>query len=452
MKLLTSKAPRGVHTAIATLFALLVCLLSSSALAQEDPLRLTLLNAAAKGGASAHGSVNEFLKKSDDINTTSQDEVWEYADKELGLEEKDFRSSSLREENTENFKTIMKELDLEALLIVDVFSKGRKFQLVAIGPDGTEIADIRRDVSRGRLSKDDAKGVLRDTFKELVPIVREFREAGGWSAEAAEEEEEEEVSLLPEEEETEEEGDEEASIKDEVVNKRKGKYPAMQPGARIQIGLLAGIRDMKMTADTGFELTHASPWVGFGGRVDFVFTQFTEDSALGASVLGGYAPFTTIFLDNDEFKSAYARLGGELRYLKAFSPELMLNVFGGAEATSVTIAQNPFYTGHRYLMARVGVGIMYQVGPVVLELAGAVLPVFGVNNSAGAFGDVEGLSLGFEPAGGLSFDLSDDISATLRYTGQIYSITYPSAVVLGGQEVSSTDVIHTGLIAIGYGL
>lgn len=452
---LTTNSFRGARRVVAALLAALVCLaLSSAAFAQEDPLRLTMLNAAAKGGASAHTTLNDFLKKSDDISTTSQDDVWKYAADELGLEEKDFRSSSLRDGNEANFVTIMKDLNLEALLIVDVFSKGRKFQLVAIGPDGKEIADIRRDVTRGRLTKDDAKGVLKDTFKELVPAVRDFRDAGGWDAvaEAPEEEEEEEVSLLPEEDEEEEAGDEEASIKDKVINKRKGKYPGIQPGARLQLGLLAGKRDLSMSADSGFELTHSSPFVGFGGRVDLIFAQFGENSAVGASILGGYAPFTTIFAESETFASQYARLGAEIRYLRAFSAELTLNVFGGGEATSITIDQNPFYTGHRYIMARVGAGVMYQVGPVLLELAGAILPVFGVNNSAGAFGETEGLSLAFEPMGALSFDLSEDLSATLRYSGQIYSVTYPSAVVLGGQEVGSSDIIHTGLIAIGYGL
>jgi hypothetical protein len=440
--------------------AAIVLLWGSAVFASEDPLKLSFLNAAAKGGDSAHGTINEFLKKSDDIDTTSQDDVWEYARKELGLEEKDFRSSSLREDNVKNFQALMKDLDIEALLILDVFSRGRKLQVVAIGPSGTEIADVRREVSRGRISKSEAKGVLKETFAELVPAVRDFREAGGWDAIDTEEEEDPGTAdLIPEEDEEEGdegdpeegEGEEELSLKEKAIKKRKGKYPALQPGANLRLGILAGKRDLSMTAESNFELTHSSPFVGFGGRVDFIFTQFGEDSALGATVLGGYAPFTTIFAENQNFPSQYARLGAEVRYLKAFSPEFLINVFGGGEAMSITIDQNPFYTGHRYIMARAGAGILYAVGPVNLEVAGAVLPVFGVNNSAGAFGEVDGLSLGFEPMAGLSFGLSDEISVMLRYSGQIFSVSYPEPVVLN-EEAASSDIVHTGLIAVGYRL
>lgn len=434
------------------LVVLMVLAYAGPAFAGEEPLKLAFINAAAKGGDSAHGTLNAFLKKSDDIDPTPQDDVWDYADKELGLEAKDFRSSSLREENREKFQAMMKELDLEAILVLDVFSKGRKLQLVTIGPSGKEIADVRRDIERGRLEKDEAKSVLKETFAELVPNVVKFREDGGWAAyEKPEPDEEEEVSLLPEEEEDTSEEEEDVSIKDKVIKKHKGKYPALEPGARLQLGLLAGKRDLKMTSDSGFELTHGSPFVGFGGRVDFVFTKIGADAALGGSVLGGYAPFTTIFAENETYPSQYARLGLELRYLKAFSETFLVNVFGGGEATSITINQNRNYTGHRYIMARLGAGILYEVGPVLLELGGALLPVFSVNNSAGAYGEVQGLTLGFEPMAGLRFGLSEDISVSLRYSGEIFSAKYPEPV-LPIQAAKSFDIIHTGLIAIGYSL
>lgn len=436
------------------LAATMMCSQAAQVTAQEAPLRLSLLNAAAKGGSDAHSALNEFLKKSDDIDPTAQDEVWSYAAKELGLEEKDFRSSALREQNADNFKKLMKELDLEALLIIDVFGKGKKFQLVAIGPSGREVADVRRDVNRGRLSKDDAKGVLKDTFKELVPNVRDFRDKGGWAA-AEEEPEEEEVSLMPEEEEEEvveeEETEEDLTLKEKALKKREGKYKALTPGAKLQAGLLLGRRSLAMTSDSGFELTHSSPFAGFGGKFDAIFAQIGDGSAIGATIFGGYAPFTTIFAETATYPSQYARIGAELKFIKGFSPEFLLQVFGGGEAMSVTIDQNPFYTGNRYIMARAGVGILYQVGPIMLELGGAILPVFSVNNSAGAFGDTEGLSLAFEPMGGLSFGITDDISAMLRYSGQLYSVDYPTPVVLA-DPASSSDVVHTGMVAIGYGL
>lgn len=443
------------------LIMLVVLLLSVPAFADEEPLKLGFVNAAAKGGESAYDTINAFLKKSGDINTTDQSDIWKYAKKEFDLEEKHFRSTSLREDNAKNFQKIMKELDLEAIMILDVFSKGKKLQVVTIGPSGKQIADVRRDVTRGRLDKDDAKGVLKETFAELVPNVVDFRKEGGWDSvsfeeEAApdEEEEEEEVSLMPDEEEEEEEdnSDEELTLKEKALKKkREGGSPELEPGIRLKIGLLAGKRDLRMTSDSGFELTHGSPFVGFGGRISFIFASLGTDAAIGGTLLGGYAPFTTIFGENEDYKSQYARIGLELNYLKAFSETFMVNLFGGGEATSITIAQNRNYTGHRYVMARAGAGLMYQVGPVLLEAGVALLPVFGVNNSSGAYGEVPGLTLGFEPMAGLTFGLSEDISVTLRYSGEIFSAKYPEPVLAIG-PAKSFDIIHSGLIAIGYSL
>ena len=449
MRLLT----RWMMTLTVLWFAVLGVIAPAAA---NEPVKLSLLNAASKGGESSYGTINDYLKKSSQIETSDQDDIWEFADKEFGLEAKDFRSSSLREEHAEKFQEIMKELDLEALIVLDVFSKGRKMQLVTIGPSGKEIADIRRDVNRGRIDKDDAKSALKDTFEELGPAVLEFRENGGWEQYEKEEEEDDDdvPDLMPDDEDEEDEEDEEdLTLKQKAIKKKKksGEYPALDPGVRLQVGLLVGKRGMSLTSDSDFELSHGSPFVGFGGRVNFVISKLGSDAAVGGRVLGGYAPFTTIFNENESFKSAYARIGLQLEYLKALGQSLILFGFGGGEAMSITIAQNDNYTGHRYIMARAGAGILYDVGPVVLEIAGAILPVFGVNNSAGAYGEVPGLSLGFEPMAGLRFGLSEDLSVSLRYSGQIFSTKHPEPVRnIGPAKVS--DIIHSGLLAIGYSL
>lgn len=434
------------------LVILVPTLVAGTASAETDPLRLSLLNAAANGGAEAHGALNDIIKKSDQIDPTPQSDVYAYAGREFGLEEKSFRSSALRAQNEANFRRLMKDLNLEALLIVDVYKKGKAFQLVAIGPNGKEVADIRRDIDRGQLTEDDAKGVLQEAFADLVPLVLEFREAGGWSQVEEEEEEEEVISLSGGEGEEEEE-DGELSLKEEAIRDVKQASDLLASGARLQAGLLLGRRSITMTSDEGFELTHESPFAGFGAKVDIIFAQLGSDSALGANVFGGYAPFTTIFDESLTFPSQYARVGADVEYLRGFSPEFILSVFGGAEATSITIDSNPHYTGNRYVSARAGVGVLYQVGPVLLQVDAAVLPVFGVNNSDGAYGEAEGLSIAFEPAGGLSFAITNDISVLLRYSGQFYSVGYvsPNPALLSG-PASSSDGIHTGLIAIGYGL
>lgn len=449
------------------LILLVVFSFALPAWANEDPLKLSFLNAAASGGDGAYDALNTFLSGSSDIDATDQSDVWSHAKRQFELEPKHFRSSSLRSDNADNFQRIMKDLDLEALLILDVFSKGSKMQVVVIGPSGREVADIRRDITRGNLSRDEARGVLGEIFGELVPAVREFRDAGGWSsAEEPAEEPEDEFSLIDETDETDEFGDE-PSIKEKVIKERSGEYELIAPGINMSVGLLGGRRAMSFTSENGtFELSHGSPFVGFGGRIAFIFAALGSDAAIGATVLGGYAPFTTSFERRnaaggvvvEEFKSQYARLSAELNYLKAFSDTFALNIFAGGGATSVTIAKNLDYTGHRYIAARIGAGIMYQIGPVLLDLNAGLLPIFSINNSSEGYGPIPTPAIGFEPAGGLSFGITDDISLSLRYSGEMFNAKYPEPPRTTGNPATpigpakSFDIVHTGLVAIGYSL
>jgi len=449
----------GLAVGLTTLFVA-----PSTAFARA-PLRLSFINTTGDVGVDSHEKIKTLLKKSKDIDLTAQDDVWSEAD-DLGLDEKDFRSGSLREKNAKNFQRIMKKLDVEGILILDIFNHGRTLQIVTIGPDGREVADEREDVHHGRISKSGAKSILKRSFRGLVPEVKKFRDDGGWDAVELEEpkeqaDEDEGVSLIESESDDEEkkDEDEDVSIKKNAVHHAMGKTESLNPGFQLNAGVLVGKRTLTMTADNGFELKHDSPFAGFGGSVTGVFARFGKDKAVGAEVFGGYAPFTTIFTDPNDptreltFQSEYARIGGQLRYLQAFSPQLHIEVVGGVDAFSITIKQNPFYTGNRYLGGRAGVILGYRVGPILLDVGAVALPIFNINNSAGAYGEAN-FALGIEGDAGLSFALTDDIHASLGYTAHLISITYdhPKVVGNGDLSVNTGDVIHTGVIAIGYSL
>ncbi len=418
----------------------------ASASAQQDPLKLSFVNASKSGGDDAYDLVLKFLEASDDIEVLNSDRVLDEGD-DVGLSKKDFRSSSRREESAEEFRTVMKNLEIEAILIQDVFSRGRKFQLVVIGPSGEEVADIRKDVRRGRLKKSQAKDVLKEAFGALVPEVKDFRDNGGWEAyeeeeEVVEEEEdEEEMDLIPDDDEEEDEPTE------------PGEY-GLASGYQFNFGALVGSRNFSLSGE-GFDLNHKSPWLGLFVGVRAVFATLGEgDSAIGANLFGGYAPFTTVFDGTEEFASDYARLGGELMYILAIDSNISIDIFAGGEARSITIAKNEDYTGNKYIGARGGAFARYVSGVLMIGAGGAVLPTFSINNSNGAYGEADGLALGFEANAMIGFDVSDEINISVGYNFQTISVDYPEPERFAdpAPSLSSSDTIHSGTVTIGYTL
>lgn len=419
----------------------------ASASAQQEPLKLAFVNASKSGGGDAYDLVKKFLDASDDIEVLNSDKVWDEAE-EVGVSKKDFRSSSRRQESAREFRSVMKNLGIEAILIQDVFSRGRKFQLVVIGPSGEEVADIRKSIKRGRLKKSQTKEVLKEAFGELVPKVRDFRDNGGWAAYEEPEPEEEKVVEEEEEEEdsfdlVEDEEEEEPSV--------PGEY-GLASGYRFSFGALVGSRNFSLTSEEGFQLDHKSPWLGLQANVRAVFATFGKgNQAIGANIFGGYAPFTTVFDGTDEFASDFARIGGELMYIHAIDENISIDVFAGGEARSITIAQNEFYTGNKYIGARAGAFAKYASGVLSIGAGGAILPTFSINNSNGAYGDADGLALGFEANAMLGFDISDQINISVGYTFQTISVDYPEPkVVEPTQALTGSDTIHSGTVMLGY--
>lgn len=436
---------------------LMVFSIALPAFADQDPLRLAFINASQKGGGDAYDTIMQFLEASDDIKVKDSEKIWDAAEEE-GVSRKDFRNSKRRKASTREFRRVMKSLNLEAIMILDVFSKGRKLQLVVIGPNGEEVADVREDIKRGKVSKSEAKKILKDAFAELVPQVKEFRDNGGWDAvddEPEEEEEEEEVAQVDDEEEDgdDESGDDANSLKAMAVAAASSEY-GLEPGVSFRFGALVGSRSFSMESEGECTLDHKSPFVGVDLELSSIFSVFSGGSAaIGGSVFVAYAPFTTLFDESEEFASDYARLVAQLVFTKAFSEEVALDIFGGVQAWSVTIDKNPHYTGNRYLGARLGGSLSYAAGPVVISGGAGLLPTFDINNSDGAFGTAD-LTFGLEGQVSLSFQVTDAIEARIGYNLTSISPDYPDAVNPDGisDPITSSDVIHSGAITMGYRL
>ena len=147
-----------------------IALVCAPAFAQQDPLRVVLVDVSKTGGAKVTKTFDGLLDASDDIKTLSSKKFMRAAD-DAGLSESDLRSSKKRGRSGKAFRKAMKEVDAEAVLLVDVFSKGKKMQMVAIGPDGSEAADVRRNIKRSKIKKSDAKkpkkGKKRGGFRDF---------------------------------------------------------------------------------------------------------------------------------------------------------------------------------------------------------------------------------------------------------------------------------------------
>ncbi len=410
----------------------------------EAPLRLAFVNVAGSAGASAYSSIEGILRQSNQLVLMDESTFLDGAAKyQVDLDT--FRQSAAREENADNFRKMMLALDVEAVLIQDVFGKGGKLQIVVIGPRGNELTDLRRDIRKGRVSDDQAIDVLREVFGVTVPEVREYRveqEEVARIAAAESAANRSKVELI-----------EEPTILDQVLEDRRAIHGALKTGYRLNVGALLGNRIMhlKNKVDVGAGIDHGTPLFGVAGELDARFLLFSQQlGALGVRLFGAYAPFETVF-EGTNLASSFQRFGGELYVAFALNPSFVLRGYGGVEMLGIELGENSLYQGHKYMSARVGAGVEYLFGELgSLTLGGGVLPILSAENIGGQYGDAAG-SLGFEGAASLKIEPYDSVVIGVDYTLQYYKLEFDTPV-LPNTAATTTDLMHMIMLSIGYRL
>jgi hypothetical protein len=439
--------PHAHHIAAVVTTAALCAPAVAGAQGDEEraPLELVVLDVAKKGGSSATKAIRRELGALDSVNLGDAGAI----EDELGsfdLDRASLRKSSVRRKYSNRIYRLMRANGIEGLLLIDVYSKGRKVQLVVIGPDGEELTDVKKSTRRGKLSRDAARGMLRSAFKPLGPAVLDYR------AELAERADDTPIdaALDPKD-------GGGAEVEDEV--ERPTPRTTLSPGVNIALGGFVGRRGLEVLEGTDpndFRLVHASPFVGAGARVDAIAWAEGE-SAVGVTLTGAYAPFTTLSANPDgettrELASSVVRVGGQVSYFRSLGARAIVDVWGGGEFTSLTIASNEFYTGNQYGYARAGLGFEWKFNTDASARAHAgVLPTFSASNSGEAFG-VSPFSLGYEAGLALALALSENIFFRLDYTFQLYSPEYPEPLPPITAATSSTDIFNTGNVLIGFSL
>ena len=398
-------------------------------------------------GNQTYNTLRGVLEASDDIQLVPSERLMAEARNE-GLSLETFRSSDQRMNAADQFMRSMKAAQVEAIIVYDIFGGGRTVQLVAIGPWGSELSDVRKQVSRP-VSDNDALGLFNEAFSMLIPQVRAFRAEQEAEAERKEQMEEENL------EEQMAEQEEQKSLKDQVVDDQRRAHGNLRPGFDVRAGMILGYRSMAVSTSANFNLDHSTPLIGIAGRADTIFSVFSgERQALGASLWGHFAPFLTTFNTGDasdalEVPGEFINFGADLNYLMGLSSALVFRGKLGVEITSLRLDANQFYTGNRYIYARFAPGIMYRVDGILdLTLDALLLPNFASELSGGDFGSGD-FFLGFGADVGLDFHFADPFIISAHYGLRSLNASYPDPNVIP-QPASTTDLVQMVNVLLGY--
>lgn len=409
----------------------------------QEPLEIVFVDVARRGSKSVYETIHDILVESDDVTITEQSKLWVAADR-LGLDTEDFRASSKRERHRADFAKLMRELEVESIVLLDVYSRGRKAQLVFLGPDGTELADVKRSIRSASIDRSTALEMLKEGFGPLIPRITQWREEQAKLREARRQQRDAR-------EEDPESGDGKEDVEQEGSD---GEDGVLERGLVIEVGALLGRRSVDIETEAGFRLTHASPFLGVGLEVGALFVTFSEGT-VGLGIRGsfGYAPFTTLFTDPEtgaklELGSSFLRTGGTLELRALVARGLQIGGYLGAEVMNVSVDQNPFYTGNQYVYARLGAAVDYALTERASVGVGAGLqPLFSAITSAGAYGGGS-FALGFEASAGVSIELTEALFLGVRYRLGYLAPDYPEPDVLD-DPASTRDVVHTGRVVLG---
>lgn len=415
---------------------------------REDPIRLVFLNTDPSDGMAVYESVTEVLKLSKDLDLIDPDSFMS-SSADHGVTLDTFQSGDKREASVDAFAQMLADSNAETVLALDVFGGGHTMQFVVIGPNGEQIGDVRQNIDGSVPTQGESVTALKDAFKVLVPKIREFREQ---QAQIKSQENPPEVGLIGQDEPNEDE-----SIKARVIAERRDAHGDLTRGVTPQVGVVFGSRNFALETDANYNLNHSSPFVGVGAQLDSVLALFDGNtSAVGASIFGAYAPFTTVLAGEnnveEEKSSSFMNLRLDAYYMKGVSSNLIVKGGAGLEYLSVSIDPNPTYEGNNYFNLRAGLGIIYQFGQFAeLHLDAMALPILNSDVSDGAMGN-SGASIGADAAVRVDITAFGPFRASLGYQFKYYQAAFeePKRAVLRGEPASTSDTFHIGSVLLGY--
>lgn len=450
----------------------------STAAAQEQvPLRMSLLNVSASGGGQPKDQLVEILSDNEAIELIDAEDVRSMM-ANFGVNDKLLRVSELRNKRKTRVTRLMQAQGVEGLIIIDVYSKGKKLQVVVLGPDGTQLKSIKRNISKSRITRKQGLDILQEVFPALGPEVLEFREQQRSSVTVVEEP----VDPIEEEVPFDEEFDGPigggAPDEGDQAPAPISSKDHFQRGITLGAGAFFGARAMEVTEvnnNNPDAIKHTTQLVGINAQVDITLASFGKSKSSAVVLVGdlAYAPFETWFDKNgdkqkqsgEQFASSFLDGGGQLGYRQMLGEQARFGVYGGAEYIILRIGalardratRNADYTGNEYTALRLGAELGYDFSESAkLLLHGGLLPVLSADNSGGALGESD-TSLGYHAGATFQLDFAKNLHASAGYRFRTVSPKFenPPAAdeATSGSRINSsaesTDTIHSGAVMIG---
>lgn len=374
------------------------------------------------------------------------------AAKENGLRRSSLSNSDGRAENQDLVATVLEQANLEAVVLVDVVSKGKKIQIVILGPDGGPIHESVNKLRKKRqLSSKETSSYVGAALDEAGPMIDARRE----EIAIAERERLEEERRRKEAEERRRREEEENSDFSDLTDPDKDEDRADGPlptKFKVGAGVFVGRRSFNLINDF-IEIGQQTPLLGAGAHLRYGHGLSGDKLNVGIQANFAWAPFKNQYTntagEQQSLASNFVQGGARARLMYAVADIFALGAHVGADVLSVTIDPNPTYTGHRYIWARAGADIALMLGSgLTIEAGASALPVLQAVTSGGAYGDGEStVALGAH--GALIFPLTKDLTldASYSYTGIDLTYTKPE----GQNNVPTTqDTMHTGVLSVNY--
>lgn len=421
-------------------------LVPATAAAQEGapPLKMTFVDATPNQSGQIRNKLQSIISGSNDINyTKASDFLFQARKYNVTLDT--LGDTGLRTEQKTMIKNAMRASDLESMIVYK--RVGQTLHLIVIGPQGNELRHFRSEIQSPQISDKQAVGVLRKLFQVLVPEVRSFRESPASSQPAPPPpSKEQSAANTPEEQ-----------LKDKVVKEHKDSHGNLDKHIALNVSPVFGRRSLNLQTDNGVNLTHTTPFFGFGTQVSGVFGLVESDTAaFGGTAFFDFAPFTTKFSkkeDAKEFKGTLFRGGLTLRYLSGVASKLIVYGQIGGEAMNLGLESNPTYVGSTYFSFLGGVGLIYRISPAAdLEVEANVLPTALTNTNDRAYG-TGAFSVGFNSRAAFSLDVwqTSGYSLFLKayYDFMLMNPNHPEPRDYDTAATGS-DTLHMGGAAVGF--
>jgi hypothetical protein len=361
----------------------------------------------------------------------------------------DYFSGSRRDALGDTFAEVLATIDANAMLLVDVISGGDRVQIVVIGPDGTEHADIR--VSTDNATADIDGTVLEPALEALpasafTPTAKAGATAHDQPSPTGDPTSPRDTPASPQEGDTESSGT--------GGERAQSTAPPVRAPFEFSAGTFFGRRSLRATSSVDYELTNVVPLVGVRLAVGLRLATWSDGrSRLRLGVDGAWAPYSVEFGAFDQrFDEEGRHISGRLEaiYLRALSTNLSARIAVGGDAVSDTVDPNPVFTGSRYTNARITAGaVLHPDDAFSMTLSGGFMPIITAETSGASYGEST-RGLGYTAGAMVELALAEQFRLRAGYDLRLYQSAYPDPAIIDA-AIQTDDVFHTGVFGISYG-